>query len=242
MEFASGKRRTLCVLVVASTFGILSASSAAAKSVTIGQLSTPNQSCVAATLLQPGAAGASYTVPKAGVITSWSFQDAGTINPGLKLKVARPTGTADTYKIVAEDTAGTQTPNTVNTYSAHIPVRAGNFLGIYQGGGAICATHTGNPADVFARDFGVDLLPGSRATFDNFDGAQIPVSAKVAIDCVVPNLTGKTLRGAKRALKAASCTLGTVRPIGQTTGRVSRQFPAAGKVLAPLAPVNIRLG
>jgi hypothetical protein len=241
MEFASGKRRTLCVLVVASTFGILSASSAAAKSVTIGQLSTPNQSCVDATLLQPGAAGA-YTVPKAGVITSWSFQDAGTINPGLKLKVARPTGTADTYKIVAEDTAGTQTPNTVNTYSAHIPVRAGNFLGIYQGGGAICATHTGNPADVFARDFDVDLPPGSRATFDNFDGTQIPVSAKVAIDCVVPNLTGKTLRGAKRSLKAASCTLGTVRPIGQTTGRVSRQYPAAGNVLAPLAPVNIRLG
>jgi len=133
MKLARGKRRTLCVLVVASAFGILSASSAAAKSVTVGQLSTPSESCVAATLLQPGAAGTSYTVPKAGVITSWSFQDAGTINPGLKLKVARPTGTADTYKIVGEDTAGTQTPNTVNTYPAHIPVRAGNFLGIYQG-------------------------------------------------------------------------------------------------------------
>ena len=93
---------------------------------------------------------------------------------------------------------------------------------------------------MFARDFGVDLLPGSTATFDNFDGAQIPVSAKVAIDCVVPNLTGKTLTGAKRALKAASCSLGTVN--GPRTGKVKSQKPAPGKTLAPLGKVNIWLG
>ncbi len=37
---------------------------------------------------------------------------------------------------------------------------------------------------------------------------KLPVSVKVALDCVVPDLKGKTLKAAKKALHAASCKLG----------------------------------
>lgn len=71
---------------------------------------------------------------------------------------------------------------------------------------------------------------------------KLPVSVKVALDCVVPDLKGKTLKAAKKALHAASCKLGTVRPKGQTTGTIKRQKPAAGKTLTPGAKVKVRLG
>ncbi len=60
--------------------------------------------------------------------------------------------------------------------------------------------------------------------------------------CVVPNLKGKTLKAAKKALKAHSCRLGKVTPKGQTKGTVKSQRPAAGKTLKPGAKVNIRPG
>lgn len=70
----------------------------------------------------------------------------------------------------------------------------------------------------------------------------VKLSVRVSEDCVVPNPKGKRLPAAKRALKQASCTLGTVRPRGQSTGKVKRQKPAAGKTLAPGAKVNVWLG
>ena len=60
--------------------------------------------------------------------------------------------------------------------------------------------------------------------------------------CVVPKLKGKTLRKAKKALKAADCELGKVKPAGQTTGHVKRQSRQAGKVLPAESKVSIKLG
>jgi hypothetical protein len=70
------------------------AASAGAKTVTVGQLFMPNATCVVGfTRLQSGvASGRSYSVQKAGVITSWSFEDGSLIASGLKLKVGRRSG------------------------------------------------------------------------------------------------------------------------------------------------------
>jgi beta-lactam-binding protein with PASTA domain len=192
------------------------------------------------TLLQTGVdSGASYTVPKAGVVTSWSFDDGPTTVPGLKLKVGRSAGTVNTYKIVGEATAGTQTANAVNTYKTHIGVKAGDLIGIYENGGA-CFDRTNDPLDTLVAK-SADVLPGSGPTlFAGGSGSKLPVSAKVVLDCVVPNLKGKTLKAAKTALKAANCTLGSVQ--GPRTGKVKSQKPAAGKTLKPGAKVNIKLG
>lgn len=89
--------------------------------------------------------------------------------------------------------------------------------------------------------FDEDVAPGTTTGFAGEGGVRIPVSVKVALDCVVPRLKGKTLKAAKKALKASSCTLGKVSPHGQTTGTVKSQKPAAGKTLKPGAKVNIRL-
>jgi hypothetical protein len=243
MKVGTGKPRNsvVCALVVVSAFGIVSVSGAAAKTVTIGQLFKPTADCVGgfSSLVTGVASGTSYVVPKAGVITSWSWHAGATPVNGLELKVGRSAGGGN-YKIVGQANAGIETANTVRTYTAHIPVRAGDLIGIFQNGGN-CDTYTGNSMDTLA-EVATNVSPGSTALFGSSSRYKEPVSASVSEDCVVPNLKGKTLKAARKALKAHSCTLGTVRPPGQTSGTVKRQRPAAGKVLAPEAKVNIRLG
>jgi hypothetical protein len=235
-------RRVWRAALVAVAFGALFATSAGAKSVRVGQLFTPTAPCqtqsAGATVLQTGvASGRSYTVPKAGVITSWSFEDGAATVSALKLKVGRNAG-ASLYKIVGEALAGAQTANAVNTYHAHIAVKPGDMIGIYLNGTGNCATMTGNSADTWAASTS-DVLPGTTAMFGMSTGLKFPVSVKVALDCVVPHLKGKTLKAAKRALKAHSCRLGKVRGKGR---RVKRQRPRAGNTLKPGAKVNVRLG
>jgi hypothetical protein len=63
--------------------------------------------------------------------------------------------------------------------------------------------------------------------------------------CAVPKLKGKTLRVAKNRLRGANCKLGTVRKVKRPAakrGKVVVQSPKPGKVLAPGAKVNLKLG
>jgi beta-lactam-binding protein with PASTA domain len=62
---------------------------------------------------------------------------------------------------------------------------------------------------------------------------------------VVPNVVGKTLARATRALSARHCRLGTVSRVASTLrkkGHVLRESPAAGKRLRHNAKVNLWLG
>jgi hypothetical protein len=62
--------------------------------------------------------------------------------------------------------------------------------------------------------------------------------------CVVPALRGDSLAQARRALRKASCTLGSVRKSRGTHGRivVRKQDPRAGSKLATGAAVAVKLG
>lgn len=63
--------------------------------------------------------------------------------------------------------------------------------------------------------------------------------------CTVPKLKGKTLRAAKRSLRGAGCKPGKVKKVhaaDSKKGKVVRQNPAPGKVLAPGSKVAIKLG
>jgi hypothetical protein len=63
--------------------------------------------------------------------------------------------------------------------------------------------------------------------------------------CTVPNLYGKTLRQAKNRLHIANCKLGTVGKVKRAAakrGKVVLESPKPGKVLAPGAKVNLKLG
>lgn len=110
----------------------------AAVPATVGQLFTPTGSCSGNfTDIQTGvASGSSYSVPFNGFIVSWSFMDGAVPVTNLKFKVARPAG-GGAFKIVGEDFAGTQVPNTVNTYPVTIQVAAGDLIGIHAGPGGL---------------------------------------------------------------------------------------------------------
>jgi hypothetical protein len=62
--------------------------------------------------------------------------------------------------------------------------------------------------------------------------------------CVVPKLKDRKLKGAKKRLRKSECKIGAVRVLGDATassGRVVRQSPKPGKVLAPDAKVAVSL-
>lgn len=87
-------------------------------------------------------------------------------------------------------------------------------------------------------DVSVETLAGENANtrFDDY----------VYRACVVPALRNKTLRKAKTLLRRQGCKLGHVKkanaPKPSKVGKVLRQKPAPGKVLAPGARVRITLG
>lgn len=148
--------------------------------ITVGQLFTPTQGCAPQTFLQTGvASGTSYSVPTAGVITQWSFQNGTTPPGGLKLKVGRPQG-GNSYEIVGEAPAGSQTPNSFDTYPAQIPVSAGDVIGIYQSDAPAveCAINTGDVSDTFAAVLG-DPPPGTTTGSTPLTSHTFPVQALV---------------------------------------------------------------
>jgi PKD repeat protein len=62
------------------------------------------------------------------------------------------------------------------------------------------------------------------------------------VPCVVPNVKGKTLAAARTAIKAAHCSVGTVKRHGHRHHKVVKsQSPSPGKVESPGAKVNLTL-
>jgi hypothetical protein len=69
--------------------------------------------------------------------------------------------------------------------------------------------------------------------------------APVVARCVVPNVVGKHLRGAKKKIRAAGCKVGKVvklEGVTAKTGTVVKQDPKPGKVRAVGSKVNFKLG
>ena len=63
--------------------------------------------------------------------------------------------------------------------------------------------------------------------------------------CVVPKLGGKTLKVAKQRIRNAGCKLGKVSKVKRARakrGKVVHQSPKPGRVLAPKAKVNLKIG
>lgn len=60
--------------------------------------------------------------------------------------------------------------------------------------------------------------------------------------CVVPKLTGKKLKPGKEALRRNDCRVGTIKHRKGKRGRVIKQNPKPGKVLAPETKVNVTVG
>lgn len=172
----------VCSLVLACVFSLALVSVASA-STTVGQLFTPDTECnVIATELVTGVtSGNAYTVPSAGVITSWSFHDGANKVPDLEFKVGRHVS-GDEYTIVGTSAAGAQTGNAVNTYPTRIAVQAGDVIGIYVDGSGTCVS-TGGSGDSREELTGTNPPLNSADTYTPYgSGAIFPVAATVEPD------------------------------------------------------------
>ena len=79
------------------------------------------------TEVQQIAPGGQYTIPTAGVITSWSVQSGPIPSALAKLKLMRPAG-GDNFTVVAESTPGMPAANTTTSFATRIPVSGGELL------------------------------------------------------------------------------------------------------------------
>src|SRR5262245_17989701 len=181
-------RRAGLVAALSAACFLFFGGEAFAGTLTVGQdFEAGNVLCSNQTDLQTSvSSGNSYTVPAAGVITSWGFHNGIDVLPGLKLKVARPQAGGG-YRFVGEATAGAQTVHALNTFPASIPVEAGDVIGIFVGSPfGHCGTFTSDSGDAFDQ-FNGDLplnTPVSPDTSGSLD--RYPVSATVTTPDTVP--------------------------------------------------------
>jgi hypothetical protein len=119
----------------------------ASGAVTVGQTFTPGSGAAACgedrTWLE-------YPVPADGLITSWSFL-ADASPPQLKFKLARPTGTANEYTVVAESGLKTPLANMLNTYPFQFAAQAGDLIGFYTATLNDCLRGVSTGPTTFAR-------------------------------------------------------------------------------------------
>jgi hypothetical protein len=166
---------------------VLAIPASASAATTVGQTFVPEQAYSGGfTAVQSNYPGQLYTVPVAGVITSWSLQAAATQVPvGIRFKVARPGG-GDNFTIIGE--SGSQNPvaGALNTYTdVAIPVQPGDVLGLYTGDvGGLIRRDPGCALLCTAQEVPFDAPPGTAATFGGpIEGYALDISASVEPDC-----------------------------------------------------------
>jgi IPT/TIG domain/PASTA domain len=190
---SSVPRRALTHLLRATPIAALSllvgVSQAGAAPATIGQLASPSPPTTCngpGELIQTAvAAGSAYTVPTAGVITSWSTNAATGTGQMFKMKIFRlVSGT--TYTIVAHDGPRTLASGVFNEFAVNIPVQAGDVLGLHEYAGTVpnaCTFATGMMGDVngFASTDPDDGAPETFPLIDFNNNARLNISATLSL-------------------------------------------------------------
>jgi hypothetical protein len=142
----------------------------------------------------PGAP--SWTVPDDGVITSWAYQAGPDVPRIVELKVAQPSGGG--YQIAGNDSSSGNVPaNSISTFSARIPVKAGEEIGaafagtsdlLPVAGAGVIATDGNQEAGQPGAAYGAITPGGAPLGFDISvggppkQGAALPIEAFVEPD------------------------------------------------------------
>jgi hypothetical protein len=166
------------------------------------------------------ASGTSYAAPSAGVLTSWSFEASTTDSTTLTLRVYRPTGTPQTFTVVAEAGApqAILQSSGLHTFLTQIPMEAGDLIGIRTTDGP-CATNSLNSGDVYDNHFGTPgAIPvGMAALFSEGAGNIYDISAKLEPDCDNDGLGDETQDSNVTAACPTPSSPGTTGSTGQAT-------------------------
>ena len=200
--------------------------------------------------------------PANGVITGWKVKSAddGAI---YTLKVLRPNGavslvTATNSNFTA--IASVQAPSTVPVgtggatptgavfdYPASLPISQGDYIGLLTGGAdddLPQKTTNGVTANLIANNF--SGLPADGAAADLLADEQHDLLLQATVKfCKVPNLQGKKLKAAKKALAAADCAAKVSKKKGakkKQRGKVIKQKKKAGFTAPPGTQIPIVVG
>lgn len=215
-------------------------SSASSADTTIGESFTPDYAAGCgsnATILQTGSSGPSYTVPSAGVITSWRITGAAGAASTRAFKVGRSTG-ANAYSIVASTTPTSIPAGQTLTQNARIPVQAGDVLGLSFANSGACAKETTNQADTFVITMG-DAQPGPIAQVVPIAGYRFPVAATVEADADADGYgdttqdkcsTDATTQGACKDTTAPQTTINSVTATKIAAAKPGHKAKKKGKV------------
>lgn len=127
------KRLTFAVAALASAWALLTAAGAGATTITVGSVlppgSAPEEVKEVGTLFNTALPekGANLSSPVNGLIVRWRVQ--GAVGGPFTLRVLRPNGQG-AYTAVGSSTPATPTSEGVQTFSASIPVKAGDVIGV----------------------------------------------------------------------------------------------------------------
>ena len=127
------KRLTFAVAALASAWALLTAASAGATTITVGSVlppgATPEEFKEVGTLFNMGLPekGSNLSSPVNGLIVRWRVQ--GAVGGPFTLRVLRPNGQG-AYTAVGSSGPATPSSEAVQTFSASIPVKAGDLIGV----------------------------------------------------------------------------------------------------------------
>jgi hypothetical protein len=158
--------------------GVFASGGQASAATTLGEVFTPTNFEGVEMFIQSASPASNYAAPADGVITNWSFQAGSDLAPPMKLKMMRAAGGLN-YTVVGASRLESPALSTVNTWATRIPVKAGDFLGVYYSG----STRGSRNAAGFQTRAGVgDPSPGSTNSYGYGSAAQIDLAARLEAD------------------------------------------------------------
>jgi hypothetical protein len=152
----------------------------------VGQTFEPTSGpCDQATYAQTGVAvGNSYTVPAAGVISSWSADSPAEPHADpIRFKVFRPTGAAHSYTVIAESPLEVVSGGGLRSFPARVAVRPGDLIGLYSDGNSgWCGNYPLASADTFDFLNVADEPLGATQTYNSGGLLRLDVAAAAEPD------------------------------------------------------------
>jgi hypothetical protein len=170
------KRSWVALAVGVAVAAAFPASASAATQ--IGQTFPPTSACTVGTTYLQTAPIATYQVPSAGVITSWSFEASAAPPAQLKFKAARNTASGQ-WTTLGDSAVEAPVAATLNTFPARIAVQAGDNIGLISASGGSCGRAAGG---VIAAITPSDPPPGTAAGYTPAPMFQLDVSATLEPD------------------------------------------------------------
>jgi hypothetical protein len=259
----SGLKLHFLTAIAAVALFALTATSSAGASVTLGQIAPVNPpfTCGGGNVdfAQTVTPGNSYVVPapSTGTITSWSHSATAGAGQNYTFKVFRKIAEPATFQVVGHDGPRTLTPSTVNTFSASIAVRPGDFIGFHGAAvnhacvfpaGAMESYWTRNPSNLSDGEsgafgpFGVNHRLNISAVFNPTNAFTLGAITRnkkkgtATITATVPN-PGELTASGKGVKTAGAATISKAIPApGATTllikakGKKKRKLNDTGKV------------